>query len=130
VILIQGFEYGNGNPFYLIPSLAIDPRSPFQLVFQDRNAMIFMRQPPPGVQPLPREAVFASLESQCANYVKHDPGSPRCGRGLGYLYYQMGALERSRQWLEFYLSRRTGPDPAIEGLYQQIRSGAARGAAR
>ena len=85
--------------------------------------MLFMRQPPAGVQPLDPREVFTSLEAQCTEYVQHVPEQPRCARGLGDLYARLGDLNRGRQWLEFYMSRNTEPDPDIDRLYQQIRSG-------
>jgi len=84
--------------------------------------MLFMRQPPPGVQPLPRNEVFTSLEDQCRNWIEHEPGSLRCARGLGDLYARLDKLPESLKWLEFYISN-SRPDPAILSLYQQIRSG-------
>jgi hypothetical protein len=102
VVLVQAFEYGQGSPYYVAPALAIDPQSPFQLVYQDNTAMVFMRQPPAGVQPLPREAVFASMESQCLNVVQHQPTSPRCALYLGDLYRKLNVPDRARYWMQFY----------------------------
>jgi hypothetical protein len=98
VILIQAFEYGNGSPYYLAPSIAVDPVSPWKLVFQDDAAMVFMRQPPEGVQPLPREAVFASMESQCLNEVRHLPWLTGCARYLDDLYGRLNAPQPRARW--------------------------------
>ena len=108
VLLVQGFEYGQGSPYYVAPALAIDPQSQFQLVYQDNTAMVFMRQPPPGVQPLPREAVFTSLESQCVNVIQHEPTSPRCALYLADMYRKLNAADRARRWMEYYEQARRG----------------------
>jgi hypothetical protein len=123
VILLEGFEYSRGTVYMLGPALSDPAQTRWKLVFQDKAAMLFMRQPPPGVQPLDPREVFASLEAQCTEYVQHVPQQPRCARGLGDLYARLGHLDSSRQWLEFYMSRNTDPDPDIDRLYQQIRSG-------
>jgi len=123
VILIEGFEYSRGTVYFLAPALAIDPTTQWKLVYQDNAAMVFMRNPPPGVRPLPPTDVFTSLEAQCRNQIEHAPGMVRCARGLGDLYARLNALDRSRQWLEAYLARNTEPDPLIDNLYNQIRSG-------
>jgi hypothetical protein len=123
VILVEGFEYSRGTVYFLAPALAIDPASPWKLVYQDNAAMVFLRNPPPGVQALPSTDVFTSLEAQCRNQIDHAPGMVRCARGLGDLYARLNALDRSRLWLEAYLARNTEPDPPIDQLYNQIRSG-------
>jgi len=89
-----------------------------------------MRQPPPGVQPLPPPTSSTVWMPQCRNQIDHAPWMPRCARGLGDLYARLNQLDRSRQWLEFYLSRNTEPDPAIDRLYEQIRSGTFHAPAR
>jgi hypothetical protein len=124
VLLLEGFEYGRGTVYFLGASLADPAQTRWKLVFQDNTAMLFMRQPPPGVQPLPPGDVFTSLDAQCRNQIEHQPSLPRCARGLGDLYARLNMLDRSRQWLETYLSLNTEPDPDIDRLYQQIRSGA------
>ena len=123
VILLEGFEYSRGTVYMLGAALSDPAQTRWKLVFQDKAAMLFMRQPPPGVQSLDPREVFASLEAQCREYVQHVPQQPRCARGLGDLYARLGDLNQSRQWLEFYMSRNTDPDPDIDRLYQQIRSG-------
>ena len=119
VILLEGFEYGQGNPYFLAAAIAVDPQTPWKLVYQDNTAMLFMRQPPPGVEPLPPGRVFTSLEAQCRNYIQH--GSINCARGLGVLYERMNVLDRAAEWLKGYLDH-AGPDPQMRMLYDQIRS--------
>src|SRR5262249_39423808 len=130
VLLLQGFEYGQGTVYFLGASLANPAQTKWKLVHQDNTAMLFMRQPPPGVQPLPPADVFTSLDAQCRNQIEHQPSLPRCARGLGDLYARLNMVDRSRQWLETYLPLNTQPDPDIDRLYQQIRTGAFHGPAR
>jgi hypothetical protein len=123
VLLLQGFEYGRGTVYFLGASLADPAQTRWKLVYQDNKAMVFMRQPPPGVTALPPGDVLTSLDAQCRNQIEHQPSLPRCARGLGDLYARLNLVDRSRQWLEVYLSRNSEPDPEIERLYEQIRSG-------
>lgn len=121
VILLEGFEYSRGTVYMLGAALADPSQSGWKLVYQDQTGMVFMRLPPPGVQSLPPEQVLASYEAQCAGHLTHQPELPRCARGLGDLYARIGSLDNAARWLEFYLSRKTGPD--AERLYRQIRNG-------
>jgi hypothetical protein len=124
VLLLQGFEYGNGTVYFLGASLSDPAQTRWKLVYQDNTAMVFMRNPPPGVHPLPPGEVLTSLEAQCRNQIEHQPSVPRCARGLGDLYARLNLLDRSRQWIESYRSLNGSLDPEIDRLYEQIRSGA------
>jgi hypothetical protein len=67
--------------------------------------------------------IFTSYEAQCADHLRRQPQFPRCARGLGDLYARLGRLDSAARWLEFYLSRKTEPDPDAERLYRQILNG-------
>lgn len=120
VILIEAFEYSRGTPYLLAASLADSSQTKWKLVYQDQAAMLFMRQPPPGVQPLPPEQVLISMDAQCAEHLEHQPNLPRCALGLADLYAKHGDLPKVKHWLEAYLSHMKGGDPEIERMYQQI----------
>ena len=78
VLLLEGFEYWRGTVYMLGAALADPSQTKWKLVFQDKTAMIFMREPPPGVQPLNPALVFTSLEAQCTDHMLHEPGKPGC----------------------------------------------------
>ncbi len=102
VLLLEGFEYWRGTVYMLGAALADPSQTKWKLVFQDKTAMIFMRDPPPGVQPLNPAEVFASLEAQCTDHVVHEPGKPGCAYGLADLYARLGNTERAAAWRAAY----------------------------
>ncbi len=108
VLVLQGFEYWRGTVYMLSAALADPSQSKWKLVYQDKTAMVFMRQPPPGVQPLNPEEVFTSLEAQCTDHLLHEPGKPGCAVGLADLYRKLGRNDRSAQWLAAYDQTRNG----------------------
>ncbi len=98
-IVMDGFEYTNGS-VYLLPAALSDPhQAEWKLVYRDAQAVIFMRQPPDGVQPLSNLEGLAAMEQQCANYIEHDPSRPRCALGLADLFQKIGDQQRSASWL-------------------------------
>lgn len=102
VLLLEGFEYWTGR-VYLLGAVLADPRqTKWKLVYQDKTAMIFMRQPPPGVQPLDPGEVFNSLDAQCSDHLLHQPGRPGCVSGLGNLYIRLGKTDRVAKWRAAY----------------------------
>jgi len=80
-----------------------DPsQTKWKLVYQDKTAMVFMRQPPPGVEPLLPAEVFTSLDAQCTDHLLHEPGKPGCIAGLGNLYIRLGKTDRVAKWRAAY----------------------------
>ena len=102
VILMDGFEFTSGSP-YLLPAALSDPKqTEWKLVYQDAQAVIYMRHPPPGVQPLNSFDALGAMESQCSTYIEHDPGRPNCANGLADLFSRIGDTARARKWQALY----------------------------
>ena len=120
VIVMDGFEFTSAET-YLLPAALSDPsQKEWKLVYQDAEAVVFMRHPPPGVEPLNSLEALTSMESQCAGHIQHLPGQPRCARGLGQLFARIGDTARARHWMAFYLEHRIEPDPEAESLYRRL----------
>ena len=50
VILMNAFEYSTGNVYTLAPALADPQQTKWKLVYSDPEAIVLMRNPPPGVR--------------------------------------------------------------------------------
>ncbi len=122
-ILITGYEYFTGSPHFLIAVLADPKQTQWKLVFQDSQAMVFMRQPPAGVQPLPNIAALASMQAQCAAHIAIVPEEPLCARETCKLYEHLGNLDQARAWMAYYLEHKKEPDPEAETEYQRLMAG-------
>src|ERR1017187_31437 len=95
----EGFEYWRGTVYMLGAALSDPSQTKWKLVYQDQTALVFMRQPPPGVEPLNPAEVFTSLDAQCTDHLLHEPGKPGCAAGLADLYRRLGKTDRSATWL-------------------------------
>jgi len=116
VLVLEGFDRFSGK-VYLLPAALADPRQQeWKLVYSDSKGVVFMRHPPAGVQPLNSLEALGSIELQCREQVQHDPAKPRCARGIGELYAQIGNAGRARQWLQFYLDHKAEADPEAQTL--------------
>jgi hypothetical protein len=114
VIVMNTFEYTSGVAYALAPALAEAEDPTWQLVYADASAVIFMRNPPPGIQPIARDQVFASMESECALHIENQPEYPGCARALGLMYASVGEAANARRWLSLYLHHHAGSDPEAE----------------
>jgi hypothetical protein len=122
VIVMNTFEYVNGLVYVLAPALADPQQTTWKLVYSDAQALVLMRTPPPGVQPLDSLQVLTHMEAECELHITRDPRYTRCARGLGQVFAKVGDRKRARQWIGAYLDRPHPPDPEAEQAYQQLLS--------
>jgi hypothetical protein len=105
VLVLDGFDRFTGKIHTLAAALADPKQTEWKLVQADNRSMVFMRQPPPGVQPLNSLQALQSIETQCQQQIEHDPRQPACARGIADLYNLIGEKARADQWMAFYESR-------------------------
>jgi hypothetical protein len=120
VLVMNTFEYSQGLLYMLAPALAGPSQNNWKLVYSDPTAVIFMRQPPPGVQAIDSMRVFDHMEAECDLHIQHEPQYPRCARSLGQVFSRLGEFDRARRWLAVYLAHPHDPDPEAEQAYQRL----------
>jgi tetratricopeptide (TPR) repeat protein len=120
--VLEGFDYLSGQVYPLAAEMA-DPRQrEWKLVFADAQSLVFMRHPPPGVEPLnARDAVLESLSRQCDEHMRHDPGRPRCARGLSEYFAFVGDTDQGRRWMDRYLEHRVEADAEAQRIDASLR---------
>ncbi|SPE35687.1 conserved membrane hypothetical protein [Candidatus Sulfopaludibacter sp. SbA3] len=119
-IVTTAYDYPTGSPHFLIAMLADPNQTQWKLVYQDGQAMVFLRQAPPGVKALPNIAALSSMEAQCAAHIRLVPGEPLCARETCKIYEHLGNVLRARFWMAYYLEHKKAPDPAAETEYQRL----------
>jgi hypothetical protein len=97
-VVVNGFEYGSGAIYLLPVALSTQRQAEWKLVYQDAQAMVFLRHPPPGVTPLDSAGVLTGLEAECSEHMARIPGEPLCAHYLGVLFTRGGQPERGRRW--------------------------------
>ncbi len=121
-IVMNTFEYSGGQVYLLAPALADPAQTAWKLVYNDPQALVFMRTPPPGVQPLNSLDVLTHMEDECEVHIAHEPEYTRCARSLGQIFTKIGDFSRARKWVRTYLDHPHAPDPDAEQAYQQLLS--------
>jgi hypothetical protein len=116
-IVMNGFDYV-GELQFLAAALADPSQKEWKLAYEDEKELIYMRELPPGVQPLPPLTALDSLESQCNFNVDHGLIA-KCGRSLGDMFFRIGDTARARKWLLSYLAV-DGNDALSRRLLQRL----------
>jgi hypothetical protein len=119
-IVMNTFEPSTGTIYVLAPALADPAQSRWKLVYSDPQAVVFMRNPPPGVQPLNSLDVLTHMEEECGLHLSKEPQMAQCARGLGQTFGKVGDLQRARKWLGIYLEHPHPPDAEAENAYRQM----------
>ncbi|MGA7234431.1 MAG: hypothetical protein WBY44_02050 [Bryobacteraceae bacterium] len=118
-ILMNGFEFYEGGTYNLMLSLSLD-QTKWKLVYNDPQAVVFMRDPPAGVQPFPNSAILDSLEAECALHIEREPQFTLCSRALGLVFTLQRDTTRARKWLGVYLSMPHPSDPDAQQAYTRL----------
>ena len=100
IIFMEGFDPIGGTAYYLPAALADPAQKEWKLVFQDLHAVIYMRNPPPGVPVLPSLDALRAMEEQCLFWVRN--GQPLCSRGMVDIFQRIGDRERYDKWRKTY----------------------------
>ena len=119
-IVLNGFEYNSGTLYPLAVALGQTAESDWKLAYEDPTAMVFLRELPAGLQPLPKSRIIDHLENECRLHVERDPEFSLCARTLGNLFLQSGARERARAMLALYLDHPYGDDPEARRAYVEL----------
>ena len=107
VIVVDGFDRFTGQVRGLALALSDPSQRTWKLMQADEKGLLFMREPPPGTQPLQNMQALASIELQCNQQLEHDPAHPGCANGLAQVYTTIvGDRARAAQWAAVYESRK------------------------
>lgn len=114
-IVVNAFEYNGGTLYPLVLALA-----DWKLVYEDPQALVFLRDPPPGMPVLDASRILDHLYTECRLHVEHDPDLPGCARTLGDYFLRSGDRVRARQALELYLRHPYPGDIDARRAYMQL----------
>jgi hypothetical protein len=119
-IVLNAFEYNSGIIYPLALALAEPAESDWKLVYDDPVAMVFLRNPPPGIPMLDKSRILDHLEAECTLHVTRDSEFSLCARTLGDLFLRLGDRARARRNLAFYLDHPYDNDPRPRQEYLQL----------
>jgi len=121
VVVMNTFEYVTGAFYPLALALGNPATTDWQLVYEDTQSLIFMRDPPAGLPSLDKARQSVEhMEAECALHIEHEPEYPLCARSLGDLSLRAGDNQRAQRMLGLYLSNATQKDPSAEQALRRL----------
>jgi hypothetical protein len=115
LIVVNAFEYNAGTLYPVVLALP-----DWKLVYEDPQALVFVRDLPPGMPALDASRLLDHLDAECRLHVEHDPDLPGCARTLGDYFLRAGDRARARRALELYLQHPYAGDTDARRAYMQL----------
>jgi hypothetical protein len=119
-ILMNSFEYNSGELYALAVDLLRPDEADWKLVYEDPQAMVFLRDVPAGMPVLDRGRILDHWDAGCRLHVDREPEFPLCARRLGDYYLRTGDRVRARRALQLYMEHPLAGDTDARRAYLQL----------
>ena len=125
VVVMNSIEWISGGLFPLTTALGRPESKEWQLVYEDAQALVFLRDPPPGTPVLANKIgrTLVHFDTECASYIEHTPDTPYCARSLFDFWMRSRQPARAESMLRLYLQHAPERDPQAEKWWQQYIGG-------
>jgi hypothetical protein len=127
VVVMNTMDYVSGALYPLALALANPIGTEWELVYDDSQAVVFLRRPPPGSRVLSNKLgrVLRHRDTECTAYIENSPAYPLCARTLANYWLHNQAWDAARAMLPLYLSHAPHRDPQAERALQELDAGSA-----
>jgi len=124
VVVMNAMDYVSGTLYPLALALANPIGTEWQLVYDDSQAVVFERHPPPGTAVLSNKLgrLLRHLDRECAAYIENSPDTPVCARTLGYYWLHNQVKDEARSMLLLYVSHAQRRDRQAERALRELDS--------
>lgn len=121
-VVTNTFEYVSGAAYPLAMALAEPASAEWQLVYDDAHSLVFLRDPPRGTPVFTNkmQRVLDHMDTECSDYITHDPELPGCARTLADYWLRSGDRGRAYRMLSLYLTHAGHRDPEAEKALQRL----------
>jgi hypothetical protein len=122
VVVMNTMDFVSGALYPLAIALANPISTEWELVYDDSQAVVFLRRPPPGTQVLSNKLgrVLRHMERECMAYIENSPDTALCARTLADYWLRNQARDRARRMLLLYLSHTKHRDEQAERALQSL----------
>jgi hypothetical protein len=121
-VVMNTMVYVSGALYPLAIALANPIGDEWELVYDDSQAVVFLRRPPPGSPVLPNKLgrVLRHMDRECMAYIENSPDTPLCARTLADYWLRNQVKESARRMLLLYLSHTKRRDEQAERALRSL----------
>jgi hypothetical protein len=125
-VVMNTFQFNTGIVYTLAEALGNPATLDWQLVYDDAQSMVFLRNPPPGTPVFTDKGrrVLEHLETECSSNLEHAPLAYNCARTMANFWLHVGDAVRARRMLRLYLEHAPYSDSEAENILRQLGGGA------
>ena len=123
-VVMNTMDYVTGAMYPLALALANPIGTDWQMVYEDTQAVVFLRRPPPETPALGNKLgrVLRHMDNECAAYIANAPDYPLCARTLARYWLQNQVPDEARRMLRLYLAHAPGRDAEAERMLQDLEA--------
>jgi hypothetical protein len=105
-IVMNSMDYVSGKLYPLVMALANPATTDWHLVYDDPQAVVFLRHPPNDVPVLSNKLgrILRHMHRECVVAIENSPDTPLCARTLARFSLSYGAKDEARSMLLLYLA--------------------------
>jgi MFS family permease len=121
-VVMNTMDYVSGALYPLAIALANPISTEWELVYDDSQAVIFLRRPPPGTPVLSNKPgrVFRHLNRECEAYIENSPDTPLCAHTLADYWLRNQVKDGARRMLLLYLAHTKHRDEQAERALRML----------
>jgi hypothetical protein len=111
-VVMNTMDSVSGALYPLATALANPNSTDWDLVYDDPQAVIFLRHSPPAIPVLSNKLgrVLRHMDTECEAYINSSPDTPLCAKTLARYWSNNQVKDRARRMLLLYLSHTHDPD--------------------
>ena len=105
-VVMNTMDYVAGTMYPLALALANPATTDWQLVYDDLQAVVFLRHPSSDVPVLSNKLgrILRHMDRECAADIENSPDTPLCARTLARYWLSNGVTDEARRMLLLYLA--------------------------
>jgi hypothetical protein len=117
-VVMNTMDYVTGAMYPLGLALANPTGTDWQMVYDDPQAVVFLRHPPSGIPVLSNKLgrLLRHMDQECAAYISSAPDYPLCARTLARYWLSNQVKDEARRMLLLYLAHAPDDQQAREML--------------
>ena len=126
-VVMNTMDYVSGTLYPLALALANPATTDWQLVYDDLQAVVFVRYPPADVPVLSNKLgrILRHMDRECTADIENSPDTPLCARTLARYWLSNGVTDEARGMLVLYLAH-APRDRQAEQMLRDLDAGKAQ----